>query len=192
VTYKDEIDQSRKRLQHRMAMAFRRPEMRVAWEIPDTWEWMMGDKGSRTMCKKLSTREAIIEEMSGHCPRVHNIEMPCPPYRFEPKIPSCLHLEEALQLFEDNWGLAVFLTSAVSPPDPVEVPLHWHDVHEKIIVVQGCGVMRVEAQEFEMKCQDTIDVPAGAIHGATLYHPLRAITAYKTKEGQRSYMGGAP
>lgn len=176
----DAIQSARAKLTKRMQVAFKRKDLEMYWEIPDDWEWMMNDPITKTRCRKLYDEADVRREIAPYCPRVAMGE-----------IPKCLHVEEAVNLHNDNWGLAVWVTDEVTKEMPVVIPDHWHRVHEKIFVVVGNGVLHIEGTERRLYTQDVIDVPPGALHGMILYHPTRVISAFQTVNGTVSY-GGRP
>ena len=174
------VQSARLRLKKRLEVAFKRKDLELRWEIPDEWGWFLDDPETYTKCRKLKTEQEIRHEIATFCPRVLMGE-----------IPSCLHVEEVVRLYADNWGVAAFLTRAPTGVDnyPIVIPEHWHRDDAKVFVVKGKGVVTVDGVSTEMYSQDIIDIPAGAISQLVLEHPTRAIKCYRTKNGEPSYMG---
>lgn len=166
---RDDYNDARKRLQYRLSVALEKPDLELTWVIPDTWSWFLDDPETKTRCRTLTNVDDIAAAIVPHCPRVAMGE-----------IPECLHVRDALSLFEQGWRLAEFITIGASEDYPIIIPDHWHAQHEKLICVFGKGVFVVDGRETELYSQDVIDVPPEAIHGARLYHPTRVVAALKS------------
>lgn len=150
-------------------IAYDYEDLELSWEVPADWGWFMDDPASKTMCKTLCTEEEIYNEVFPHCPLIRSGQRD-----------RCLHYAMALDLFHQNWGLAVFKCCNGIEDDPILIPRHWHEATEQVICITGGGIITIEGVSTPFVHQpDIIEIPSGIVHSKKLAPDTRWVVAYQ-------------